>query len=845
MNKRWIGILITCMVYTGIVAEDMPFSVNNDYLTVWNGETYEPFFIKGINLGVARPGTYPGEMDATAEQYRQWFGEIREAGFNVIRIYTLHRPQFYDELLAYNTANPQQPIFFFQGVWLNEELQGYTNDLVFMTDTFKAEIRENIDCVHGRRSIGQRFGKAYGEYTSDVSRWNMGYLIGREVYPEEVLTTNQRNPQLTTFRGEVFELYNGSATEVLFASALDFLVSYERNTYNTERPVSISSWPTLDPLHHPTEPNRSEDTASIDMSKLQYVDAPAGFFISYHAYPYYPDFVSASPEYNGTFDKFGPNSYKAYLIDLKKHYEKFPLIIAEFGVPSSWGVAHYSNSGMNHGGFDEHGQGKTNIRLLQTMMDAGTGGGIQFAWIDEWFKNTWITDPIDNGNKTLWHNITAAEQNYGLKKFVSRRDWQQWKTFEPGQAVKKLDVRHNYDFLEFKLELPSNFEILDELWLALDTYDAALGEVRLPNGQSIGHGAEFVVHITRHSARLYVTQAYDLFALWHRETTADQLHQSVATNGAPWNIVRWKNSVGPMDIQYIGDLQVNISVQPPSSKDAVIIDQQLLTIRLPWTLINFSDPSKLLVFHDDKATPAYESRTSDGVAVTIAYKGQLVTTPNRYVWSPWNSVLREEVDEVLKPSYWDMVYNLTSFNSVAVAKPDSYVKDDTKALFKVDSIAGLLQNDFDLDGLELQAVLMEAPSNGYVELNANGSFVYIPQAGFVGTDHFRYAVFDGATVSNAAQVALTVKQPGRRNTTAAEKLFRVYPYPASDSVTLESDIAIAALKVIDFTGRVIRDVKPEANQTVLDVSTLPNGHYLLLLELNGKYFSEKILIRRN
>ena len=845
MNNKILLVVLSCFLYSVVLTANVPFSVNKDYLTVWNGETYEPFFVKGVNLGVARPGTYPGEMDATAEQYRQWFKEIRDAGFNSIRIYTLHRPQFYDELLAYNTLNPQHPLFFFQGVWLNEELAGYTNDLYFMKDTFQVEIRENVDCVHGRNSIPQRFGKAYGEYTADVSRWNIGYIIGREVYPDEILTTNDRNKTIKSFSGKAFEIQNATPSEAWITSNLDYLVDYERTTYNTQRPVSMSSWPTLDPLHHPTEPNRSEDTASVDMSKLRYVDAPAGMFISYHAYPYYPDFISASPDYNGTFDKYGPNSYLAYLIDLKNHYENFPLVIAEFGVPSSWGVAHYSSSGMNHGGFDEKGQGETNIRLFQTIFNARLGGGIHFAWLDEWFKNTWITDPIDNGNKTLWHNITAAEQNFGLKKFVAKRDWQQWEVFDSTAVVKQLDVLQNYDFLELRIQLKDNFEILDELWVALDTYDSALGEIRLPNGQLLNHGAEFVLHITRHSARLYVTEAYDLFALWHRITTPAQRHQSIPSNGEPWKIVRWMNNSGPMDIQFIGDLKVNISVQPTSSKDAVMIDNNVLSIRLPWILINFSDPSKMLVFHDDKLTPGYESRTSDGIAVTIAYQNQLFATSSRYTWPTWIWVLREDVEEELKPAYWDMYFNLTSFNTAAIAQPDVYVKSDNTSIFRIDASEGVLQNDFDMDGSEMVAVMIDAPANGFMELNADGSFVYIPRVGFTGKDRFKYAVYDGQTLSNVAQVNIVVEKQSKQKTSATEKLYRIFPYPASDSVVFESDIAISSLKLIDISGKLLQEITLSANQKVIDVSDLQNGHYLLIVEINGQFFTEKLLIKKS
>ena len=79
MNKYILATILFALFNLSQSAQTLPFSVNNDFITVWDGEDFQAFFVKGVNLGVARPGTYPGEMDATAEQYRQWFAEIREA----------------------------------------------------------------------------------------------------------------------------------------------------------------------------------------------------------------------------------------------------------------------------------------------------------------------------------------------------------------------------------------------------------------------------------------------------------------------------------------------------------------------------------------------------------------------------------------------------------------------------------------------------------------------------------------------------------------------------------------------------------------------------------------------
>ena len=44
-------------------------------------------------MGNAVPGTQPGELAATREDYRRWFHLIKEAGYNTIRLYTLHYPK--------------------------------------------------------------------------------------------------------------------------------------------------------------------------------------------------------------------------------------------------------------------------------------------------------------------------------------------------------------------------------------------------------------------------------------------------------------------------------------------------------------------------------------------------------------------------------------------------------------------------------------------------------------------------------------------------------------------------------------------------------------------------------
>ncbi|PWD97927.1 T9SS type A sorting domain-containing protein [Marinilabilia rubra] len=850
MAKLVVTIFLTILTQISAVSikaeNPVPFSTDSSHLTIWNGNEYVPFFLKGMNLGVAVPGTFPGQLAATREQYARWFEDIKEAGFNSIRLYTLHYPRFYEVLDSFNNANPENPLLFFQGVWLNESPPGYEEDLFFMTDTFRVEIEENVDCVHGNRQIGVRQGKAFGQYQHDVSRWCLGYIIGREVHPGEVITTNESHPGVTEHQGEHFSITNGIASEVWFTEKMDHLVGYEHQKYGTQRPVSVSSWPTLDPLSHPEEANDYEDSASLDFSKIELENAPAGMFISYHAYPYYPDFISLQSDYREYNDQYGPNSYRGYLKELKSHYKQFPVIIAEYGVPSSWGIAHYATSGMNHGGFDEQSQGDTNIRMLKTMEQTGCGGGIQFAWIDEWFKRTWITDPVDYDpqSRILWHNITAAEQNYGLVSYEKTTDFTSLKTFGETSAITEMKADANYAFFELEIGLNAPLDIPDEMWVTFDTYAEELGELLLPNGEEIPSRAEFYLHITNHSANLYVTEAYDRYGIWHGVASPEQQFRSVPSDGAPWYIVRWKNNYSHSDVQYIGSLQLNYDFQNVSSKDAVTLSDDKLSVKIPWSLLNVVAPDKRKVLHDDRSTPETEAMVSDGFRLAVYYKDQWYDTGQRFTWDTWNTIDPETLNVTKKISYHVMKDRLPEFNTPAIAVRDSF--DFSSETFPVvlDAEEGVLKNDYDIDGDFRVAVISEPPVYGDAELRSDGSLVYQAQEGYSGVDTLKYYLFDGYSLSRPNLVVMAVsgdepetEEEGSRGT----DLLNVYPNPTSGKVYIDTAVFYEEILVFDSSGRLLETHKSASGIIDVDLSRYKSGVYLIVAKWEDEYISRKVI----
>ena len=797
-----------------------PFSTDSTHITVWNGEYYSPLFIKGVNLGVSVPGTFPGQLAATREQYAVWFQQIRDAGFNTIRAYTLHFPRFYEELEKFNRANPNHPIYVFHGVWLEEELPGYDEDLFSLTETFDQETEDNVRSIHGDHSIEERRGKAYGNYTADISEWVIGYIMGREIHPPEVIHTNSEHPDVTSYSGNYLSIDSTNASEAWLTERMDHLLTFEMNEYNTQRPISASSWPTLDPLDHPFEQNEYEDSAEIDVSSVDFCNAAAGFFASYHAYPYYPNFVSQEPNYTPFSDHLGQNSYLGYLTFLKQHYPRFPLIIAEFGGSSSWGVAQYAHNGIHHGGYSERKQGEYNLRLLRNISASGSGGGVAFSWIDEWFKQTWITNPLDNipGRRIIWHNLTAAEQNFGLIGFQKpETGFYMINEFADSEPILRLRARADYSLIEFRLDLPEHIKESDTVWVGLDTYDSALGESVLPNGETVQNRAEFALMITNYEAKLFVTKAYDTFGIWHGTSDPDQLYRSIPTDGGKWELVRWKNDQPNEEVQPIGNLEINRLDMPEASTDGVRLKEDHILIRLPWYLMNYTDPSQRRVLHDDRSTEELETRISTGINLSVFYGDFSYETTGRYAYPVWNHVL--DVEQFTKQSYYVMQEHLPELPGNPIAKSDEFLVA-AGAQTTIASAEGLLINDLSLDGTELISVLEFPPNNGSIHLRANGGFDYDPGSGFTGEDAFTYRVKAGFHWSDPVSVQLQVEGEPR-----GEGFTHLFPNPAYNNVTITSPAVIDRVEIYNVLGQKVFEKKVSSTRTQVSVTGLASGMY--------------------
>ncbi|NMC52980.1 MAG: tandem-95 repeat protein [Chloroflexi bacterium] len=112
-------------------------------------------------------------------------------------------------------------------------------------------------------------------------------------------------------------------------------------------------------------------------------------------------------------------------------------------------------------------------------------------------------------------------------------------------------------------------------------------------------------------------------------------------------------------------------------------------------------------------------------------------------------------DSALDSNTATVTITVTAANDAPVAVDDAHsTTEDT--LLTVLVANSILNNDTDVDGDSLTAILVDNAAHGTLTLNANGSFTYDPDDNFTGSDTFTYTANDSALDSNTATVTITV-----------------------------------------------------------------------------------------
>jgi hypothetical protein len=655
--------------------------VDSQYFYIYSDSEWTREFVKGVNMGVGAPGYFPGEFGITKDDYLRWFEYIGDMNANAIRVYTILKPDFYNALYEYNQV-ADKPIYLFQGVWVNEEdiaehLDAYDPQII---DRFKEDIQTTIDVLHGNKIIKKSRGYAYGIYDNDVSTYVMGYILGIEWDPVFVSETNEKHPERVDYNGVYLYSENASPFENFLCEMGDLCISYETENYKMQRPVSFTNWVTTDTLDHPNEPFFNEDMVSVDVEHIKNREHfKTGLFASYHVYPYYPDSMNYQIEYLDFRDEDGnPNTYRAYLRDLKKEHT-MPVLVAEFGVPSSRGKAHDNIAmGFNQGNISEKDQGNMDASMLDDIYEEGFSGGLVFSFHDEWFKRTWNTMDFDlPDRRPFWNNYQTNEQHFGLLAFDSGtkknpnyvdgdiKDWEGidvLQEYENGELYIKSDNAYVY-FLFKSSEY--DFEN-DNLIIPIDT---------IPNqgnssyeGVEFEKAADFIISIdVKDKSRILVDSYYDSFQYLYGERLKmipENDNHYIKNSGSfePMYLCLNREIYLPKDevslpfSKYETGRLLMGNADPKSEEYNSLTDfcigDDVVEIRIPWQILNVMDPSTKMIMDDlHKAgiMPVEADVFSIGVGIMGSSDENQFIKMNTYDWDKWEMPVYHER---LKPSYY-------------------------------------------------------------------------------------------------------------------------------------------------------------------------------------------------
>ncbi len=155
---------------------------------------------------------------------------------------------------------------------------------------------------------------------------------------------------------------------------------------------------------------------------------------------------------------------------------------------------------------------------------------------------------------------------------------------------------------------------------------------------------------------------------------------------------------------------------------------------------------------------------------------------------------------------------VTPVNDAPAVTDDAVVVSEDVSL----SVAapGVLANDADVEASTLSATLLTQAAHGTVTLSADGSFTYVPEPDYAGTDSFTYTTSDGELTSAAATVTLTFVPEDDA------------PRAADDGYTLDED---GRLELASTAGVLANDLDADGDPLTLSLVTAPGKGELTLL----------------
>lgn len=639
--------------------------------------------IKGVELSSFRPGYGRYKSKISKSEVTKWLEQIGDLNANLIKVPYIQPPGFYSAIYDYN-LNREEPIYIMHEIMLDERnmLKNYNVFDGEIIKNFKKDIRKTIKVIHGQSLILSNKRSHTGLYLKDISKYNLGFILGTNINPEIITLTNASNEDEKQYEGSNFSTSDASPFEVFIAQMLDYASEYEIKRYDRVGLLSFLTTVDTDALEYKHESNATKH-ANININKIE-DKGKNNLFVSYKFHPNSVDFLDYEYEYDSSDGNVDRKNETVFLKQLNRinQFYKLPLIISDTGISSSRGISKIDSSdGYHRGGFSEEDQGLMLIKLLEDIDKSNSSGVLINSWQDNWTNLTsssMLEDYLDESASSYWHDSQSSDENFGLLKFESGKEKD--KTYIDGEFSDWARTDYLLDEKDIKLKVKADGENLymliekkdwslnkDKLYLGIDVTPLSGSKIWKDEAE-FDTFADFVVNLDGYNeSRIVVNERYNIFDYLYKYYTniIEKQDKIPGKNSDSFNAiyllnrksVNLKNSSNPIPPVYYqtGDM-IHGNNNPKSEEFDSLADfnkkEDTTEIKIPWTVLNFKNPLDDMVYSDFYLDGVNGSLKIKDLGFSINFKNskeEIVSKEVRYNMERFKSI---DYFERLKGSYY-------------------------------------------------------------------------------------------------------------------------------------------------------------------------------------------------
>ena len=361
-------------------------------------------------------------------------------------------------------------------------------------------------------------------------------------------------------------------------------------------------------------------------------------------------------------------------VDLLSAYHTVPVVISSYECSTSRGVTQ-ANPPVN-----EQEQGRMLMEAYDHIREVGCMGAFIECWQDSWVKRSFNTTyAMDLTHAQNWQDPQTVSQSKGILAFVPDNPYGNcyidgdFSEFDQAPVAVTSDaytVRYSYDTNYLYFYIHGNTDLRrKKIYLAFDvtpnsgsyTYENEKLQFETP--------VDFVLKLFGPSqTRLMVQERYDSLRENYLEvlTKRDPYEQYPEVDVDKFVTIGmlWQRNVN-LDFVLQSNVEIirytrfesgklNYGISNPKSVDFdsladFFFGKNGVEIRIPWTLLNFSDPSQQYIHDDYYKHYGREDLRIDEIKIGINGEKESPIAMNAIPLPQWNNNIQYE--ERLKASY--------------------------------------------------------------------------------------------------------------------------------------------------------------------------------------------------